>query len=31
MSAAILQGLPATALVFDTDFWTDLPARQYII
>jgi len=28
MSAAILQGVPATTL--DTDFWIDLPSRQYI-
>jgi hypothetical protein len=28
MSAAILQGVPATTL--DTDFWVDLPERQYI-
>jgi len=28
MSAAILQGVPATTL--DTDFWIDLPPRQYI-
>jgi len=28
MSAAILQGVPATTL--DTDIWIDLPARQYI-
>ncbi len=28
MSAAILQGCPATTL--DTDLWIDLPARQYI-
>ena len=28
MSAAILQGAPATTL--DTDFWIDLPPRQYI-
>jgi len=27
MSAAILQGVPATTL--DTDLWVDLPARQY--
>jgi hypothetical protein len=28
MSAAILQGVPATTL--DTDIWIDLPPRQYI-
>jgi hypothetical protein len=28
MSAAVLQGVPATTL--DTDFWIDLPARQYM-
>jgi hypothetical protein len=28
MSAAILQGCPATTL--DTDLWIDLPPRQYI-
>ena len=28
MSAAILQGVPATTL--DTDLWIDLPSRQYI-
>lgn len=28
MSAAILQGAPATTL--DTDFWIDLPERQYV-
>ena len=28
MSAAILQGVPATTL--DTDIWIDLPARQYM-
>ena len=28
MSAAILQGVPATTL--DTDIWVDLPPRQYI-
>jgi hypothetical protein len=28
MSAAILQGAPATTL--DTDFWIDLPSRQYM-
>ncbi len=28
MSAAILQGVPATTL--DTDLWVDLPERQYI-
>ena len=28
MSAAILQGVPATTL--DTDLWMDLPSRQYI-
>jgi hypothetical protein len=28
MSAAILQGVPATTL--DTDLWIDLPERQYI-
>jgi len=28
MSAAILQGVPATTL--DTDLWLDLPERQYI-
>ncbi len=28
MSAAILQGTPATTL--DTDLWVDLPARQYV-
>jgi len=28
MSAAILQGVPATTL--DTDVWIDLPPRQYI-
>jgi hypothetical protein len=28
MSAAILQGVPATTL--DTDFWIDLPPRQYM-
>ena len=28
MSAAILQGVPATTL--DTDLWIDLPARQYM-
>lgn len=28
MSAAILQGVPATTL--DTDIWVDLPSRQYI-
>lgn len=28
MSAAILQGVPATTL--DTDLWIDLPPRQYI-
>ena len=28
MSAAILQGCPATTL--DTDLWIDLPSRQYI-
>ena len=28
MSAAILQGVPATTL--DTDFWIDLPTRQYV-
>jgi len=28
MSAAILQGTPATTL--DTDLWIDLPSRQYI-
>lgn len=27
MSAAILQGVPATTL--DTDLWIDLPSRQY--
>lgn len=27
MSAAILQGVPATTL--DTDLWIDLPERQY--
>ncbi len=27
MSAAIVQGVPATTL--DTDFWVDLPERQY--
>lgn len=28
MSAAILQGVPATTL--DTDFWIDLPPRRYM-
>jgi hypothetical protein len=28
MSAAILQGVPATTL--DTDIWVGLPARQYV-
>jgi hypothetical protein len=28
MSAAILQGVPATTL--DTDIWVNLPARQYV-
>lgn len=28
MSAAILQGVPATTL--DTDIWIDLPSRQYM-
>jgi hypothetical protein len=28
MSAAILQGVPATTL--DTDIWIDLPERQYV-
>jgi hypothetical protein len=28
MSAAILQGCPATTL--DTDLWIDLPSRQYM-
>jgi hypothetical protein len=28
MSAAILQGVPATTL--DTDLWIDLPERQYV-
>ena len=28
MSAAILQGVPATTT--DTDFWVDLPERQYV-
>lgn len=28
MSAAIIQGVPATTL--DTDIWVDLPGRQYI-
>ena len=28
MSAAILQGVPGSTL--DTDFWIDLPARQYM-
>ena len=28
MSAAILQGVPATTL--DTDIWIDLPQRQYV-
>lgn len=28
MSAAILQGVPATTL--DTDLWVDLPSRQYV-
>jgi hypothetical protein len=28
MSGAILQGVPATTL--DTDFWIDLPSRQYM-
>jgi hypothetical protein len=28
MSAAIIQGVPATTL--DTDIWVELPARQYI-
>lgn len=28
MTAAILQGVPATTL--DTDLWIDLPSRQYI-
>ena len=28
MSAAILQGVPATTL--DTDLWIDLPPRQYV-
>jgi len=28
MSAAILQGVPATTL--DTDLWVDLPSRQYM-
>jgi hypothetical protein len=28
MSAAILQGVPATTL--DTDIWVDLPERQYM-
>ncbi len=28
MSAAILQGVPGSTL--DTDFWIDLPSRQYI-
>lgn len=28
MSAAILQGVPGSTL--DTDFWIDLPPRQYI-
>jgi len=28
MSAAILQGVPATTL--DTDLWVDLPERQYV-
>jgi len=29
MSAAILQGVPATTL--DTDLWIDLPSRQYML
>ena len=28
MSAAILQGVPATTL--DTDLWIDLPPRKYL-
>lgn len=28
MSAAVLQGVPATTL--DTDIWVDLPERQYV-
>ena len=28
MSAALLQGVPATTL--DTDIWIDLPERQYV-
>jgi hypothetical protein len=28
MAAAILQGVPATTT--DTDFWVDLPERQYV-
>ena len=28
MSAAILQGVPATTL--DTDFWVELPERQFV-
>lgn len=28
MSAAILQGVPATTL--DTDIWVDLPSRQFV-
>jgi hypothetical protein len=28
MSAAILQGVPATTI--DTDIWVDLPERQYV-
>jgi hypothetical protein len=28
MSAAVLQGVPATTL--DTDLWIDLPPRQYM-
>jgi hypothetical protein len=28
MSAAIIQGVPATTI--DTDFWVDLPERQYV-
>jgi len=28
MSAAVLQGVPATTL--DTDIWIDLPERQYV-
>ena len=28
MSAAVLQGVPATTL--DTDIWIDLPQREYV-